>query len=984
MATEYDASCIHELFTRQALRTPDAVAVACKAQALTYSELDRRSNQLARHLMDLGVQRGSLVPICVERSVDMMVALLGIWKAGAAYVPLDPSYPEERLLMMLEDCCGSLVVTQEHLLKKTSVASLHVLLDRDWPAVSNHSPESVPGVATVEDLAYVIYTSGSTGRPKGVMITHRNVANFFAGMDERIQGSPGIWLSLTSISFDISVLELFWTLARGFQVVIQPDEAVTALASRRNVQRKMHFSLLYFASDESTAGKEKYRLLVEGARFADRHGFHAIWTPERHFHEFGGLFPNPSVISAAIAVITSQLQIRAGSVVLPLHDPIRVAEEWSTVDNLSGGRVGISFASGWHERDFVFAPTSFADRRRILFREIETVQRLWRGETVLRTSGAGTEVEVSILPRPVQPELPVWVTAAGDPETFRMAGETGANLLTHLLGQSLDQVARNIAFYRRARAEHHPDAGPGQVTLMLHAFIGDSQEKVRETVQAPLCRYLKSSVGLMKQAIHGLGREFASEQLTVQDLESVIDHAFDRYFVESGLFGTPESCRERVERLIEIDVDELACLIDFGVGEDDVLEGLKRLAVLKERVSRDLSDPTSFSIVAQINQHGVTHLQCTPSLARTILLMEGGPAALAKLEVLCVGGEAMPDKLAAELEELLPGRVWNMYGPTETTIWSTTHRLNPDEGAVPIGRPIANTYAYVVDDRLQLLPAGVAGELLLGGEGVARGYLNRPHLTAERFLTDPFRSEPLARVYRTGDLVIRRPDGLFVFVGRMDHQVKVRGHRIELGDVEAALAAHSGIREAVAACIEGTDGEAALVGYVVPREGTWPTEGELKRYVATRLPSYMIPSTIISTSRLPLTPNGKVDRKQLLTLQRGGTHAQIKLPRNRLEASLVEIWKEILQVSEVDIHDNFFDIGGHSLSAVQVIFRIREVTGTDLSLASFLQEPTVAGQASALEALAGAPAGGASLSQILAEVASLSDEEAADLLQRGE
>ena len=274
---------------------------------------------------------------------------------------------------------------------------------------------------TPANLAYVIYTSGSTGKPKGVMIAHRNVVNFFTGMDQSIGGAgPGVWLAVTSISFDISVLELFWTLCRGFTVVIYKDELRRAdrpPESAGGRKKKMDFSLLYFASDEGQDAGNRYRLLLEGAKFADQHNFDAVWTPERHFHAFGGLYPNPSVTSAAVAAVTERIQIRAGSVVLPLQNPIRVAEEWAVVDNLSRGRVGISFASGWQINDFVLAPQNYSARKDVMLRDLETVRRLWRGETLSFPGVDGKPVPVRILPRPVQPELPIWVTATGNPET---------------------------------------------------------------------------------------------------------------------------------------------------------------------------------------------------------------------------------------------------------------------------------------------------------------------------------------------------------------------------------------------------------------------------------------------------------------------------------------------------------------------------------------------------------------------------------------
>ncbi len=223
---------------------------------------------------------------------------------------------------------------------------------------------------------------------------------------------------------------------------------------------------------------DKYRLLLEGAKFADKHGFAAVWTPERHFHAFGGLYPNPAVTGAAIAAVTERVQIRAGSVVLPLHHPMRVAEEWAVVDNLSNGRVGISFASGWQPDDFVLKPENFADNKNVMLRNIEVVRKLWRGEALPVRRPAGKAVDTRILPRPVQSELPFWVTSAGNPETFTAAGRIGANVLTHLLGQTVEELEDKLAAYREAWKEAgHP--GEGYVSLMLHTFVGTDDEAVR-------------------------------------------------------------------------------------------------------------------------------------------------------------------------------------------------------------------------------------------------------------------------------------------------------------------------------------------------------------------------------------------------------------------------------------------------------------------------------------------------------------------------
>ncbi len=961
--------CVHQLFAQQARQSPDAIALVFGGVEIRYGELDSRANRLARHLNAKRVAPGVLVGLCVERSDDMVVALLAILKAGGAYVPLDPSYPRERLSFMLEDSSASVLVTKSAIANELGLtAKSMVLLDLDAAAIDAESPDALKDGARSEDLAYTLYTSGSTGKPKGVMVRHRNVVNFFVGIDEVLGPGRGTWLAVTSLSFDISVLELLWTLCRGFKVVLQSDRrGQVAPRPAPAATRPIDFSLMFFASAEGAASDatDRYRLLLEAAKFGDRHGFSAVWTPERHFFAFGGLYPNPSVASAALATITERIHLRAGSVVSPLHNPIRIAEEWALVDNLSHGRVGISFASGWQPVDFVLRPESFADRKAILFRDIETVRRLWRGEAVQAQSPLGKEVEIRTLPRPVQKELPVWVTAAGNPETFLEAGRIGANVLTHLLGQKVEEVGEKIALYRKARAEAgHP--GRGTVTLMLHTFVGPIGDEVRETVRRPMKEYLRSSVSLIKEASwtfptfkqraaasgRTLAEEIESGGLSDADLDALLDHAFERYYETSGLLGTPDTCRAMIDQLKGIDVDEVACLLDFGVPSEKVLAQLPHLLALKDATSAPAIEPkpgADLPIPAQIRRHGVSHLQCTPSQAKMLVADPDARESLRALRALLLGGEALPAELLAELGEA-PGRaIHNMYGPTETTVWSTTARVDGLRELPPIGRPLANTRVYVLDHHLRPVPPGVAGELFIAGEGVSAGYLNRPELTAERFPPEPFGARSLSRMYRTGDRVRQRGDGTLEFLGRMDYQVKIRGHRIEPGEIEAALRLHAGVSEAVVVARDD-EGVQRLVAYVVPR-GTAPAVDELREFVAGRLPEYMIPSNFVPLAALPLTPNGKIDRKALPAPgperpELGGTLVE---PRSPTEAKLVELWVEALGVDKVGINDSFLHLGGDSLSAIKLIIGVRNAFGVDVSLQRFFEAPTVAALATAIE-----------------------------------
>ncbi len=234
----------------------------------------------------------------------------------------------------------------------------------------------------------------------------------------------------------------------------------------------MDFSLLYFSGDGSTNQANKYHLLLETAKFADKHNFSAIWTPERHFHSFGGLYPNPSVISAALAMITENIELRSGSVVMPLQHPVRVAEEWAVVDNLSNGRVSLSFAPGWHADDFLISPQNYTQRKEIMWRDIEIVQKLWQDETVEFKGGTGKTVKIKTFPRPIQSKLPIWITCQAD-STFVGAGKIGANVLTSLLYATPEDLGQQISLYRDSLIQHGHDPKSGKVALMMHTFIGE-------------------------------------------------------------------------------------------------------------------------------------------------------------------------------------------------------------------------------------------------------------------------------------------------------------------------------------------------------------------------------------------------------------------------------------------------------------------------------------------------------------------------------
>ena len=580
---------IHQLVERQVLQTPTAIAVTFQDERLTYQELDRKANQLAHHLQSLGVKPETLVGVCIERSLDMLVALLAVLKAGGAYVPLDLSYPADRLAFMMEDSQLPILLTKQAQLANLPPTSARVIvLETDRSQIETQSIDCVTNDVTADNVAYTIYTSGSTGKPKGVQVLHGGVVNFLESMLIK----PGLTaadtlLAVTTISFDIAVLELFLPLTVGAKIVLVSRE-----------------------------------IAADGARLA-----------------------------------------------------------------------------------------------------------------------------------------------------------------------------------------------------------------------------------------------------------------------------------------------------------------------------------------AEIAASGTTFMQATPATWRLLLATgwQGG-----QLKILS-GGEAMTRSLADRLLECCAS-LWNMYGPTETTIWSAVDRVEPGTDAVSIGYPIANTQIYITDERsnrkgdvLRQVPVGQPGEILIGGDGLARGYLNRVEMTAQRFVPDPFSAKPGARLYKTGDLARLMPDGSIQFIGRVDNQVKIRGHRIELGDIEAAISQHADVKEAAVIAREDNVGEKQLVGYLVAAPSP-NLLSKLRVYLKEKLPEYMVPAVFVMMDKFPLTPNGKVARRALPTPSQDRPDLDIEMvaPRTDTERELAQIWSQMLGIAPVGIHDNFFDLGGHSLFVAKMMTQVEETFAVKLALSDLFSAPTIAGLAQAI------------------------------------
>ncbi|WP_440055077.1 MupA/Atu3671 family FMN-dependent luciferase-like monooxygenase [Pseudoalteromonas sp. T1lg65] len=927
---------------------PERTALVFEDKLVCYAELQAQANRLAHYLRNQGVTSGTAVGIVVERSVDMVVAMLATLKAGAHYVPVDPAYPLNRINYVLEHAQVKMVLASNltaPLLPIRHGLNVTKLHDGTFNGASLYT-DSIPenDAQKPTDLAYMIYTSGSTGKPKGVMVSHQNVQNFFAALDEKFlqTAQPSRWLAVTSISFDISVLELLWNLSRGNEVVLMPDRPAPVAASTNN--EALEFSLFYFAAEEAKAAGTKYDLLLGGAEFADQNDLAAVWVPERHFSNFGDQFPNPSVAAAAVAAITKNIKVRSGSVVLPLHDVIRVAEEWSMVDNLSKGRVEMSLASGWHPNDFVLMPSDYEQRHAKMNRQIEQLHQLWQGGTISRVNGVGKEIAVKVHPTPVQDTLTTWITAAGSPHTFELAGKSGANVLTHLLGQTPEALAEKIAVYREARKSVGLDPDGGKVALMLHTFMGADAEQVRNIVEQPFKKYLEHSINLLAPMAKEAGLDIEN------DRDTIIEMGFQRFYQSSGLFGTPEHCMSLLKAVHAIGVNEIACLIDFGIDTETVITHLPFICEVKAQFAQYVAQQQllrqtlsrEWDPQQAILSNKVTHLQCTPSFLTGWEQTAAGQQALAQLEVLCVGGEALPAAMVQRVLPILGGAMYNMYGPTETTVWSAIRQVT--ERDINIGGVVANTQCYVVDKHQQLVPKGVIGELVIGGDGVTQGYYQRPDLTAERFINLNFVAGSAGRSYRTGDYVRYLGRDKFQFVGRQDEQVKVNGFRIELGEIEVFLTNLALVHHAVVV-VQGDNESSQLVAYVTPQPQTPKATLDatyLQQATQAALPAYMVPTHFVVMDQLPLTPNGKVDKKALPALDDTRAAIEFALPQGEVESQLAQIWMQVLDKQiEISRYDDFFQLGGHSLLAISLQGKIHKQFAIRLGMEALFTHSTL-------------------------------------------
>ncbi|WP_257453432.1 non-ribosomal peptide synthetase/type I polyketide synthase [Archangium lipolyticum] len=514
------------------------LALRLDGVALSHAELARLTAELEDHLRTSGIGPASAVNISYRNRAELVVGTLALVRMGA-YATLGRTDASRSLSLHPKEVRGAL--DKEH-------GAISIDMPRGRTRVPRIDSDASP--ITAESVRHAAELSSQVSPASGAHVI----------WDDALPDNR-------ALAFAVAALQA------GGLVSDLPSVA----PSVRSVTESVPLSLAYFPVDEDASSDETYRLFMEGAKRADELGLRGVFAPERHFHPFGGSFPDPLVAAAALAGVTRRIHLRAGSVVLPLHDPIRVAESWGMLDVLSGGRVGLSIATGWRMEDFVLAPSMFARRKESLTGLLETLRALWRGESIERPDPEGRPIQIRTRPRPLQPELPVWLTCAGSQTSFTLAGELGTSILTMLVPADIDTLRDNIAAYRKSFARHWNGAA-GHVTVLVSTFIHQSDAMAREIALAPLERYLAWSLDIGARELVASVPMEAGNRFLRQKAERVIEN--------EGLIGGLPECQRRLESLVSAGADEIACLVDFGVPREEALQGIDNIAALAERAPR--------------------------------------------------------------------------------------------------------------------------------------------------------------------------------------------------------------------------------------------------------------------------------------------------------------------------------------------------------------------------------------------------------------
>lgn len=749
-----------ELLAKKGEENPGSNALIEEKESYSYEQIDLHSGKISSFLRERHqISPGDRIGILGAQSAQYLIGVFAVLKAGGICVPIEPSLTQKEKEYIIED-------SQLHILLCTDERQEDIGLDCDLvflDQVEDTASTDWQFIPDSTDLCCLLYSSESLFLGKAAKISYANVSAYLAGMKHSFYlASTDNFLLTSSASPERFLFSAFWMLTEGIEIVIHPHaeslEALDQYVLTENLE--MDFSLFFFAS-YNIEEDNKYKLLVDTVKYGDQAGFTGVWTPERHFHEFGGLFPNPSVSSAALAMITENMALRSGSVVSPLHDSIRIAEEWSVVDNLSKGRIQLSFAPGWNFDDFILSKEEYEDRHAVMHRQMEIVKKLWRGESIKRVNGIGKEVEIKTFPAPIQKELPIWVTAAGNEKTFIKAGEMGADILTHLLGQDIEDLTRKIKLYRDSYKKHGW-GDSGKIAVMLHTFVGDELEEVEKIVEEPFFNYIKSATSLSKILYKEAG--LSADDIPEEDKDIMLRHSLNRYYQNAALIGTPQSCLDMIRRLKAIGIDEIACLVDFGIEAEGVMKGLGKLKKLKT-LCKDHRGRNKSSRILQMDTHRLPEL----------LASKDSDAFLQKLKTVFLFGQRADPALIKRLKKRTEAQIYQLYSKPETNSASFICETDLEQDIQVISSSIGDARMYVLGVGGKLLPNAVVGELYVGGKAVSEGFWSKEKESTNLFVQHPFQKKK--KIFRTGEKGYYLPNGQIALLDTTKANPKQRKKR---------------------------------------------------------------------------------------------------------------------------------------------------------------------------------------------------------------
>ena len=848
--------CVHQLFEEQVEKNPDKIAVVACDKTLTYKELNEEANRIAHSLIEKGIGRGDIVAFMLPRRSYLIATMIGILKSGAAYMPIDPDYPQDRIEYMLSDSGAKFCVTDKNISE---------LLD-------NSNVNNPNAVVSSEDKCYCIYTSGSTGKPKGTLIKHKNLVNLLSvKYIFRCFEKVNTIALLTTICFDVASQEIFTALLGGLSGFLFSTKnelgvnKVVALISEKKID-VLFATPTYF--DFLTSEKENAQVLLStlkmvilaGEQFylndnvhdlADYHDtvFQNQYGPaETHVVTVCDIIP-PKFSKCVHQLFEEQVEKTPDKVAVIACDKTLTYKEL----NEEANRIAHSLIEKGIGRGGIVA--FMLPRRSYLIATMIGILK----------SGAAY--------MPIDPDYP-------QDRIEYMLEDSGAKFCV---------TDKNISELLDNSNVNNPDA------------IVDGTDNC-------YCIYTSGSTGKPKGTL-----------LTHSNVVNYVDNNNNNNVVHKII---KESYRNIVSvTTVGFDIFVTESLLPLANGMEILLASEEQA-----KLQSKLND------LIKVNPADV--LQTTPTKMKSLIVDKEQMNYLKSVKVIILGGESLETTLVEELKELTDAEIFNIYGPTEATVWVTNAEIK--EKDITIGKPIANTQIYIVDKYMKPVPIGVTGELCIAGDCVGAGYLNRPELTAEKFIDNPFGE---GKMYKTGDLAYWREDGNIAYVGRNDFQVKIRGLRIELGEIENAISSVDGINMSVVVVRKNSEGRQLICAFYTGEE---KSAQEIKVVIGEKLPKYMLPHIFTHLDEMPLTSSGKISRKTLpeIDLENIETTVEYVAPKTEEEQALVDSVKAVLGCEKVSTLDNFFDIGGDSLKAIELTSQL-ESRGFEVQVRTIFDSETI-------------------------------------------